>query len=57
MKKISKIKGKDVHVSSCHQVADILANKWLGLPLFSKHTLKNIHTYIYIYIYVHNGIN
>ena len=40
IKKIRKIKGKAVHVSSCHQVADILANKWLGLPLFSKHTLK-----------------
>ena len=29
-----------MHVSSCHQVADILANKWLGLPLFSKLMLK-----------------
>ena len=31
---------KTMHVSSCHQVADILANKWHGLPLFSKLMLK-----------------
>ena len=29
-----------MHVSSCHQVTDILANKLLGLPLFSKHMFK-----------------
>ena len=29
-----------MHVSSCHQVADILANRWIGLPLFSKLMLK-----------------